>query len=102
MVTQILRRPQVLPYDFKRKASDLDFCLPISEHHITCRLDMNMTEGYCEPNLAWTGAAWLASSPPSYPYRIGVRATTREEAERRFGEAVAAWRELHQRPGPRG
>lgn len=51
----------------------------------------------CEPDLRDTPSGWLASSPPDYPYRIGVVGQTEEEARRRFVVALAAWSELHER-----
>jgi hypothetical protein len=51
----------------------------------------------CEPNVRQGASGWLASSPSDYPIRIGVVGDTRDEAERRFGAAFAAWEELHER-----
>lgn len=51
----------------------------------------------CEPELRETSSGWLASSPPEYPYRIGVLGRTPQDAECRFQEALANWGELHAR-----
>jgi hypothetical protein len=51
----------------------------------------------CEPDLNESSVGWLASSPPDYPYRIGVVGRGPDDAKRRFQDAVAAWGELHDR-----
>jgi hypothetical protein len=53
-----------------------------------------------EPRMAVTPTGILASTPGDHPYRIGVLGKTAEDARRLFDQALAAWRELHQRPGP--
>lgn len=51
----------------------------------------------CEPDYVQAAGGWLATTPRDHPYRIGVIGETREEAERRFVAAFAAWEELHGR-----
>jgi hypothetical protein len=50
----------------------------------------------CEPNLLRVRRGWLALSPRSHPYRIGVLGNSEDEARRRFDIAVQAWKELHE------
>jgi hypothetical protein len=51
----------------------------------------------CEPRVNQCRAGWLASSPTSHPFRIGVVGDDREDAVRKFEAALAAWNELSQR-----
>ncbi len=51
----------------------------------------------CEPDILQGQSCWLAVTPRDHPYRIGVMGASEEEARRRFGAALAAWSELHER-----
>lgn len=51
----------------------------------------------CEPDVREAAVGWLATSPPDFPYRIGVVGESRDEAYRRFVAALARWEELHER-----
>lgn len=51
----------------------------------------------CEPDVREAHVGWLATTPRDHPYRIGVVGETREEAQRRFVAAFAAWEELQER-----
>ena len=50
----------------------------------------------CEPDIIQARAGVLATSPPDYPYRIGVIGHDEDEARRRFTAALARWGELHE------
>jgi hypothetical protein len=56
-----------------------------------------MSMSPCEPELRESSSGWLASSPPEYPYRIGVVGGSPDEARDLFQDALDAWGELHSR-----
>lgn len=51
----------------------------------------------CEPDVREARSGWLATTPPEYPYRIGVVGGDPDEARERFQAALDAWRTLHDR-----
>jgi len=51
----------------------------------------------CEPDIRATPFGYLAATPRDHPYRVGVVGEDRDEARRRFGYAMEAWNELHER-----
>lgn len=51
----------------------------------------------CRPVIRRAAGGYLALAPDDFPYRIGVTGGTVDQANRRFEEALARWRVLHER-----
>jgi hypothetical protein len=56
-----------------------------------------VTIACCEPVIRSARSGYSATTPNEYPYRIGVVGTTEADARERFGDALAAWTDLHDR-----
>jgi hypothetical protein len=54
-------------------------------------------EWTCEPEIRQSVAGWLATTPASHAFRIGVLGDTREQAESRFRDALTRWEVLYER-----